>query len=284
MKYLVPLVFVIIVPAATPAGAQDFPGLVSARLLPGWTAGDGTRFSALEIVLEPGWKTYWRSPGESGIPPSFDWQEGLGAVEFFWPAPEVFEAGGARSLGYRDRLVLPFTVAPTAAGPAGTLRAEVEFGLCREVCVPVTVTLAAPAPAAGDAPDPRILAALDAQPVAGATGAIRCEAEPIADGMRITARLPAGADGGGDGAGNGGGSGGMNGGMNGGGAVVAELSDPSIWVSDPEISHRDGGLTAAFEAVAPGGKPFPLTGDAIRITLLGDAGAVEFDGCPLPGS
>lgn len=261
MKYLASLVFVIAGPVAGAALAQDFPGLVSARLLPGWTDSGGTRFSALEIVLEPGWKTYWRSPGDSGIPPRFDWQGEIGAVEFFWPAPEVFEAGGARSLGYHDRLVLPFTVAPTAAGPAGPLRAEVEFGLCREVCVPVAMTLAAPEPG-DDMPDPGIVAALNAQPVPGDSGTIRCQAEAIGDGMRITARLPAGA----------------------GDAVVAELSDPAIWVSDPDISREGAGMVAAFEAVAPSGKPFPLAGDAIRITLLGGERAVEFDGCPLSGS
>lgn len=256
MKYLASLVFVIAAPVFSPAMAQDFPGLVSARLLPGWVTAEGTRFSALEIVLEPGWKTYWRSPGDSGIPPRFDWQGQMGAVEFFWPAPEAFETGGMRSLGYRDRLVLPFAVAPDAGD---SLRAEVEFGLCREVCVPVALALAAPA--AGPAPDPRIEAALAAQPVAGAEGVIRCEAEDIADGMRITAHLPEGS-----------------------GDVVAELADAAIWVSDPEITGGAGGVTARFEAVAPHGKPFPLSGEDIRITLLGADRAVEFASCPLSGS
>ena len=256
MKYLAPLVFVI----GAPAMAQDFPGLASARLLPGWTDGAGTRFSALEIVLEPGWKTYWRSPGESGIPPRFDWHGPMGAVEFFWPAPEVFDAGGARSVGYHDRLVLPFTVAPAGDGPAAALHAEVEFGLCREVCVPVTMELTAPE--GGAVPDPAILAALAAQPAPGEPGLIRCEAEAIADGLRITAHLPAGA----------------------GEDVVAEIADPAIWVSDPDISGANGHVTAVFEAVAPDGKPFPLAGDAIRITLLGGPEAVEFAACPLSDS
>ncbi|MDO5529308.1 MAG: hypothetical protein Q4F71_07880, partial [Paracoccus sp. (in: a-proteobacteria)] len=53
----------------------DLPrGLESARLLPGWVDADGRRITALELVLAPGWKTYWRSPGDAGIPPSFDWR------------------------------------------------------------------------------------------------------------------------------------------------------------------------------------------------------------------
>ena len=65
---------------AAPAFAQDFPagemppGLVSARLMPGWVTPDGARMTALQVELEPGWKTYWRSPGDAGIPPHFDWQ------------------------------------------------------------------------------------------------------------------------------------------------------------------------------------------------------------------
>lgn len=253
MRYLAPLVFVI----AAPALAQDFPGLVSARLLPGWTEAAGTRMAALEIVMEPGWKTYWRSPGDSGIPPSFDWQGEMGTVTFLWPAPEVFEAGGARSVGYHGRLVLPFRVAPGQSGP---LRAEVEFGLCRDVCVPVRMALAAPQ--AGSAPDPRILAALAAQPVAGEAGAVRCEVRPIDDGLRITAHLPEGTT----------------------GEVVAELADPAIWVSGPERASGAGGPSASFEAVAPDGKPFALDGEAIRITVLDGSHAVAFDGCPPAGS
>ena len=255
MKYLALLAALI----AAPAGAQDIPGLVSARLLPGWIDAAGTRFSALEVVLEPGWKTYWRSPGDSGIPPRLDWQGDPGQVEMFWPAPQVFEAGGARSVGYHDRLVLPFAVTPEADGAADALRAEVELGLCREVCVPVSITLTAPE--GGDDPDPQILAAMAAQPVAGDPGLIRCAVDEISDGLRITAHLPADM----------------------GHEVVAEVADPSVWVSEPEIGTEGAQLTAVFEAVAPLGKPFPLTGEAIRITVLGPQ-AVEFAACPLAGS
>lgn len=240
---------------AAPATAQDIPGLVSARLLPGWEAG-GQRFSALELVLEPGWKTYWRSPGDAGLPPVFDWQ-GIDAdsVRFYWPAPVVFHAGGARSVGYHDRLLLPFSV--PLEGVAAPLAAAVDFGLCREVCVPAHVALQAPDPDAAG-PDPRIAAAMAAQPLPADTEA-QCRMEAIDDGLRITARLPdpdaAEIE------------------------VVAELADAAIWVSEPEVARADGWLQAAFEAVAPDGKPFVLDGEAVRLTLLGPGTAVEFAGC-----
>ena len=60
---------------ALPAAAQDLPqGLEAARFLPGWTDAEGRRVAALELVLEPGWKTYWRSPGDAGLAPVFDWK------------------------------------------------------------------------------------------------------------------------------------------------------------------------------------------------------------------
>ena len=88
---------------ASSVPAQDHddlpPGLQSARLLAGWTDAGGTRISALELVLEPGWKTYWRNPGDTGLPPSFDWSAAanMTGAEIIWPAPQVNSSGSPRS-------------------------------------------------------------------------------------------------------------------------------------------------------------------------------------------
>src|SRR4051812_1209976 len=65
--------------------------------------------AALEIELHPGFKTYWRTPGDSGVPATFDWgrSKNVAAVEPLWPAPTRFEDAGGVSYGYHDRLVLP---------------------------------------------------------------------------------------------------------------------------------------------------------------------------------
>jgi len=71
--------------------------------------------------LAPGWKTYWRAPGDGGIPPRFDWQgsENLGGAEFHWPVPQVFHENGLRSMGYYDSVVIPVEVSvPNAGAPA----------------------------------------------------------------------------------------------------------------------------------------------------------------------
>ncbi|WP_295171235.1 protein-disulfide reductase DsbD domain-containing protein, partial [uncultured Paracoccus sp.] len=93
-----------------PAIAQDDlpPGLRGAQLLPGWTEPGGARILALELLLEPGWKTYWRSPGDTGLPPQLDWagSRNLSHVTLHWPAPQAIRSGETLEMGYHDRLVL----------------------------------------------------------------------------------------------------------------------------------------------------------------------------------
>jgi hypothetical protein len=91
---------------------------------------DARHVAGLEIVLEPGWHTYWRVPGAAGIPPRFDWSgsTNLGDARIEWPHPQVFEVFGFRTIGYHDRVVLPMLLTPVTArsadrpAPDGQLR------------------------------------------------------------------------------------------------------------------------------------------------------------------
>lgn len=248
---------------ATPAAAADVPGLAGAALLPGWTTAEGTRMAAVELRLEPGWKTYWRAPGDAGIPPSFDWtgSANLGTVAFHWPAPEVIDSGGTHTLGFHDRLLLPVEITPRQPGQPVDLAVAIDFGLCREVCVPAHVALTAPA--AGTAPDPRIEAALATVPQP-AEAAVACRISPIADGTRLSATIPAAA-------------------LPDAPRVAMELDDSSIWVSEPEVARDADGLTATADFVAPSGKPFALDPAGLRLTLIGKGRAVEIEGCTPTG-
>ena len=100
--------------AALPAHALTQDDVVSARLLSGWQTDRGTHMAALELALAPGWKTYWRAPGDAGIPPSFDFSAStnLKSVRFHWPRPAVFDLNGMQTIGYHDHLVLPIEVTP----------------------------------------------------------------------------------------------------------------------------------------------------------------------------
>lgn len=104
------------------------------------TGGDaGTPMLAgVEMKLAPGWHTYWRKPGDSGLAPRFDWSasENAAAVEMRWPAPRRFDAPGDTTFGYEGEVVWPVLV--RAADPARpvTLRLTMSYGVCRDICVP----------------------------------------------------------------------------------------------------------------------------------------------------
>jgi DsbC/DsbD-like thiol-disulfide interchange protein len=102
----------------------------------------------IEIVLEPGWYTYWRNPGEAGVPPVFDFSgsTNVAGVEVRYPTPERHDDGVSVSLIYKDEVVFPLEVTPLEPGRPVTVRVYASFGVCREICIPTeassSVTLA----------------------------------------------------------------------------------------------------------------------------------------------
>ncbi len=92
--------------------------------------------AALELELEEGWKTYWRQPGGSGIPPQLDFAGSRhfipGEVEL--PAPHGLSAGGARFAGYKGRTAFYFT--GQALAPGGKIALDLVAGVCQEICIP----------------------------------------------------------------------------------------------------------------------------------------------------
>lgn len=229
------------------------PGLISADLMAGWVDDDGNRVSALKITLEDGWKTYWRNPGDAGIPPQIEWQSGnIGKVTMHWPAPEVIVSDGVRTLGFHDQLVLPFTVQPKDPARPVALAGEVTFGLCEDVCVPAALTLTAPPPAAK--PDPLIRQAMARQPK---PSDIRpaCEISEIEDGMSVTMTLP----------------------HPGASLAIEHAAGNQIWVSAPVLSKN--GAEARADFVNGDAKPFALSGDDVIITEISKDGATEYHGC-----
>lgn len=242
--------------SAEPLTADDLPpGLTGVRILPGWTQSDKSRIGALEFQLQPGWKTYWRNPGDSGLPPVFDWSgsDNLGNIVLHWPAPQAIPSGDGTALGYHDRLVLPFTARPADPGKPVDLAVTVDFGLCETICVPAHVVLRAGMP--GSAPDPAILAAMDKVPKA-ADDRPRCDVNPIADGVRVTATLPGPAT-----------------------LAAMELTDSTVWVSATDLRTGPDGTTLTADFVPPQGEPFDLPRDDLIFTLVTDQDAVEMRGC-----
>ena len=131
-----------------PASAQQGDGWVEgefarSRLVADYvnlpTEGPGTIFLGWEVVMPPGWKTYWRTPGEAGRPPVFNWQGSinLATADVLFPLPERFELFDVQNLGYAERLLLPIRIMPAIPGAPISVKATVDFLICKDICVPM---------------------------------------------------------------------------------------------------------------------------------------------------
>ncbi len=114
---------------------------VEARLIAaedGVTIGTQSISAALDIKLGEGWKTYWRSPGEVGIPPEITWSgsQNLAEAEILWPAPKRFRAFGIENFGYEKEVALPLRITLERSGEPVSLRAAVNLLVCSDICVP----------------------------------------------------------------------------------------------------------------------------------------------------
>lgn len=251
--------------SATLAPSKEPGSVARLDILPGYRDADGRHIAGLHIQMEPGWKTYWRVPGEGGIPPRFDWSRSrnLAGAAVSWPVPEVFYDYGLRSIGYSGGVVLPVVIQPDASGKHVDFRARIEIGVCKDVCVPVTLTAKANLPATGGQSDPRLTAAINSRPTAPRAAGVRrvdCRIEPIEDGLKLTATMTMPR-------------------RKGGEEAVIELADPAVWVSTPSVTRKNTHLIATSELVAPSGQPFSLDRSDIRITILSPGEAVDIRGC-----
>lgn len=126
--------------AASPGVSEWSSGLhASVRLVDGGPGAEGTRKAGIEIRLDPHFKTYWRTPGDSGLPPSFDWSasDNVKSVDVLWPAPERFQDPAGFSLGYKGQVVLPLRVTTTEHGKPATLLLKLDYAVCEQICIPV---------------------------------------------------------------------------------------------------------------------------------------------------
>ena len=136
------------------------------RLLAGSRSG-AVLLGGIAFQLEPGWKTYWRTPGDSGVPPRFDFSksDNIEAVTVLWPAPTKFDDGaGGHSLGYHDQIVLPLRIVAKNADKPVTLRADVNYAVCAKLCIPVEANAELPFTSVASTEDSALLAALDTVP------------------------------------------------------------------------------------------------------------------------
>lgn len=257
----------LVIALALPARANPYADLVELDVLPGWRMADGTHMIAVRLRMKDGWKTYWRAPGDAGIPPVFDWagSRNLRGVRPEWPAPIVFEQSGMTSIGYDGELILPLNVTPRTQGQPVDLVARLQVGICKDICVPVELDFAVTA-GVGARPDAAIVGALADRPISAAMAGVRevtCAISASRNGLALEARIV----------------------MPGAAAVEAvavETADPQVWVAEPALSREGEALVARTELMHVGGGAFALDRGGLRMTLLGGGRAVDIQGCPAP--
>ncbi|WP_416537322.1 MULTISPECIES: protein-disulfide reductase DsbD domain-containing protein [Phaeobacter] len=249
-------------PATAPA--EQMSDIVRIEVLDGGTTRRGTHMGALRLTLSEGWKTYWRAPGDAGIPPRFSWQgsRNVGAVAIRWPTPEVFLTSGFRTIGYHDQLVLPVEITPAKPGQPLRLKGRMELGICKDVCIPSELRFdQALKP---DSPrNPAIVAALADRPWSAKEAGVQaatCALSPSRYGMELVARITMPSAGGEE-------------------VVVVEPGVPSLVTTETTTSRQGHQLTAKTEIISADGGPFAVDRSQMRITVLGQNRAVDIQGC-----
>jgi DsbC/DsbD-like thiol-disulfide interchange protein len=262
IRRLVLTVLVLLVPAISLA-KDGRP--VHLSVLNGWTQEDGKVMAAIRLDLEEGWKTYWRAPGEGGIPPTLDLRRSRNLQGFAieWPAPDVFEISGLRSIGYSDSVVFPLDLVPFDPARDVTLRGEIDLGVCKDICLPVTLRINGKLPVRQRGPNPEIAAALAARPIAGDKARLRkvtCTLTPADGGMILTAdiTMPSAGD---------------------PEIAVIESDDPDHWLTATENSRTGDTLTSTSFLASISGQTLMLDRSGLRFTVLGSDYAVDIQGC-----
>src|ERR1700750_1100746 len=136
------------------------------RLVAGSRSG-AVLLGGIAFQLQPGWHTYWRNPGDSGVPPRFDFSksDNVEAVTVLWPAPAKFDDGaGGIALGYVGRGMLPFRIVAKNADRPVTLRADINYAVCEKICIPVEASAELAFNSVASTEDAALFAALDTVP------------------------------------------------------------------------------------------------------------------------
>lgn len=183
-----------VLPFGSRAAAQDHAALSvwrasnfsTARLIGVRTRdnGEDVIWAGVEISLEPGWKTYWRRPGDAGgVPPTFNWSysSNVASTEVLYPAPSRIVDFGGATIGYEHKVVFPVRVVPVVAGEPVDLKLNLSYGICGSICIPLSAKLSVriDEDASGSVPQ-SLRAALDNVPVAGCGSGTRATVPRLA--------------------------------------------------------------------------------------------------------
>jgi len=251
---------------STPAAAEEASAWArdthsAVRLLAGSRNG-AVLLGGIEFELQDGWKTYWRTPGDSGVPPRIDFtrSENVESVTPLFPAPMKFPDGaGGVSYGYQKHLVLPLRIVPKSADKPVTLRATIDYAICERLCLPVDASLELGFVDAVSAMDTELASALNTVPKPVEVGAGPSGIRDVQrDGNRVVVDIEKP--------------------QSGHVELFVEGPTPSWSLPEPKPDdHAPAGLSRfAFdlEGMPPGAQ---AQGAALKFTLVGRDGAYEYN-------
>lgn len=224
---------------------------------------NGARIAALRMEMQPGWKTYWRIPGDSGVPPHFDWagSENLESATTTWTIPQVFHLPGDRTIGYKTRMVVPLTLTPKDPTKPIKVRLNFTYGVCADICIPagedIAVDIPPGAPEDGAYFIERAMADRLAPPAEGAVRQATCQIVTQDGEMRLFVGLrmaepfvsPP--------------------------TIIGEATGATIGRFDAHL--REGGVIAMARVDA--GEGGWIDRSALRFTVLGDGRGMVITGC-----
>ncbi len=229
--------------------------------------------AGLQVRLDAPWKTYWRSPGDAGLPPVIDWSrsENVANVELAFPAPERFELFGIDTFGYGDEVIFPLTVTVADPGRPVALRGDVNLLVCSDLCVPARFDLSLEIPAGAATADARRANIIDQfssrVPGDGVAAGLRIEQVALVeagDVLRVvgTARDPFAAP-----------------------DIFIE-SDHHVVFGRPQATFSADGLRVVADLPVDWQTPAPeagLAGEVLTVTLVDGVRAVEAVHVAMPG-
>jgi DsbC/DsbD-like thiol-disulfide interchange protein len=166
-----------------------------ARLVSAGAMEGGAYRAGVEIALDGNALTYWRNPGDAGVPPEFDFagSSNLARADVAYPAPERHDEEGSEVFGWRRNVIFPLHVQPRDPSKPVTLTLMLRYAACEKICIPsegrMQLTIAPGGPATAQAARIAHWAALVPRPAAQAGATIKLE--PLADVDKPTWRVTA---------------------------------------------------------------------------------------------
>ena len=253
--------------AIRPAYAQTgYEEVSRLSIVPGWQREDGLYIAAVRIELAPGWKTYWRAPGNNGIAPIFDWSasENLAQVGYFWPSPRIIDQDGVRTIGYEEQLVLPVLLRARDPEAPMTLRLDLDYGICDDICLPAKES-ASLSPDMDEVFNKEAIEAAIAERARPAASlgltTSQCQLTPQDNAFVLNAQFDFETE------------------IEAHRLVILETGSQMIWASATDHAIDGRTLTVEADLMYFGEGAMTLDRSALRFTMMNDGQSIEITGC-----